>query len=85
MFDDLLSRIGSVITRKTTNLRHPISAGEQLAVTLRYLVTGDTKQTISFSYRLGHATVSCIIEDTCQAIWSVLSPEFLRPPNSPHE
>ena len=51
--------------------------------TLRYLVTG--MQTISFSYRLGHSTVSCIIEETCQAIWEALSPEFLRAPLNSEE
>ena len=51
--------------------------------TLRYLVTGDAMRTISFSYRLGHSTVSCIIEETCQAIWDALSPEFLRAPLNP--
>ena len=85
MFDDLLSRIGPAITKQTTQFRCPISAGERLAVTLRYLVTGDTMQTISFSYRIGHATVCHIIDDTCQALWDVLSPEFLCAPKTSEE
>ena len=85
MFDDLLRRVGPVITRKTTQLRSPVSPGERLAVTLRYLVTGDSMHTISFSYHLGHATVCCIIYDTCQALWDVLSAEFLQPPQSSEE
>lgn len=73
-FDELLSYIGAVIAR----MRRPMSPGESLAVTLRYLVTGDSMQTISFSYRLGHSTVCHINDDTCQAIWEDLSPECLR-------
>ena len=72
-FDGLLSRVGPAITRQVTQMRCPISPGERLAVTLRYLVTGDSMQTISFSYRLGHSTVCYIIENTCCAIWEALS------------
>ena len=58
-------------------MRSPVSASERLAVTIRYLVTGDSMQTISFSYRLGHSTVCYIIGSTCAAIWEALSPEYL--------
>lgn len=39
-------------------------------------------QTISFSYCLGHATVCHIIDDTCQALWDVLSGRYLKPPSN---
>ncbi len=84
-FDDLLLRIEPAIIRKATRMRLPIPPGERLAATLRYLVTGDSMQTVSFSFRLGHSTVCNIIEETCQAIWEALSPEFLRPPANTEE
>ena len=84
-FDELLSRVGPVISRRVTRMREPISPGERLAVTLRFLVTGDSMQTISFSFRLGHSTVSYIIENTCDALWEVLSPEFVCVPKSSEE
>ena len=67
-FDDLLSRVGPIISKKVTRLREPISTGERLVVTLRFLVIGDSMQTISFIFRLGHSTVSFIIESTCDAL-----------------
>ena len=79
-FAHLLSLVGPAITRQTTTFREPISAGERLAITLRYLVTGDSMQTISFSYRVGHSTVCGIIDSTCDALWDVLSSEYLRRP-----
>ena len=85
MFDELFSYIGPVITRKVTTMRRPISPKERLAVTFLYLVAGDSMQTISFSYRLGHSTVCHIIDDTCQAIWEVLSLEFLCSPQNSQE
>ena len=50
-FDTLLSLVGPALTRQTTQMRTPISPGERLAVTLRYLVTGDhdSMQTMSLS------------------------------------
>lgn len=84
-FDALLSIIGPSITRKTTNMRSPITPGERLAVTLRYLTTGDSMQTISFSYRLGHSTVSNIIKDTCRELWNTLSGIYLRTPRTAEE
>ena len=84
-FSHLLSCIGPSIKRQDTRLRDAIPTAERLAITLRYLVTGDSMQTISFSYRVGHSTVSGIIEDTCDALWAVLMPEYMRRPTSEEE
>ena len=37
---------------------------------------------LSLSYRMGKSTVSYIIRETCDAIYSVLSPKHLQPPTS---
>ena len=46
----------------------------------RFLATGDHYNTIASSYRVGTSTVSGIISDTCDAIWSHLQPIFMRCP-----
>ena len=84
-FAHLLSLVGPFITCQSTNFRESIPADKRLAITLRYLVTGDTMQTISFSYRVGHSTVCGIIDRVCDALWEVLSPEYLRRPSSQEE
>ena len=84
-FDELLSLVGPSITRLRTNFRNPVSPGERLAVTLRFLATGDSMQTIAFSYRLGHSTVCNIIDDTCEAIWNVLCDKNLKKPSTETE
>ena len=81
-FDFLLSKVGPLINKQDTRLRQPISAAERLALTIRYLASGDSQQSMSFSYRMGKATVSNIIQETCQAIWDALNEEYLRPPTS---
>ena len=40
-FDELLSMVGPHITYQDTNMRQAISAGERLALTLRFLATGE--------------------------------------------
>ena len=80
-----ISLLGLSISRQITKLLKPISAGECLTITLRYLVTGDSMQTISFSYRICHSTVCGVIDDTCEALWDVLATEYLRRPMSPEE
>ena len=46
----------------------------------RYLATGDSMRTISFSYWVGHSTVCTVISETCHAIWTALQPVYMKPP-----
>lgn len=80
-FEKLLTWIGPFIKKKTTSMREPIDPSERLAVTLRYLITGDAQVTIAASYRIGPSTVGRIIQETCQVIWDVLKEkDFLSVP-----
>ena len=74
-FSHLPGLVGPAITRQDTTFRQVIPPDERLAITLRYLVTGDSMQTISFSYRVGHSTVNGIINSTCESLWNVLLPQ----------
>ena len=80
-FSHLLGLVGPAITRQDTTFRQAIPPDERLAITLRYLVTGDSMQTISFRYRVGHSTVSGIINSTCESLWNVLLPRYMRRPS----
>lgn len=77
-FSHLLSLVGPSIKQQDTCLHASISPGERLTISLRYLTTGNSMQTILFSYRVGHSTVSTVIEDTCDTIWNVL--EYMKRP-----
>lgn len=48
----------------------------------RYLATGDSHQTIAFSFRLGRSTVSKIVREVCREIWNVLQPIYLPSPTT---
>ena len=84
-FDYLLSKVRPHITKQPTKLQEPISPAERLALTIWYLASGDSQQSISFSYRIGKPTVSNIIHETCHAIWDALNEKFQRPPTSSDE
>ena len=75
--------VGPMLTKKSL-YREPISAAECLSVTLRFLATGDSQQTISFSYRIGLTTVSNIIAETCDALWIALQ-DYITSPSKPEE
>ena len=46
------------------------------------MATGDSQQSLSFSFRIGKASVSRIIADTCEAIYKVLKETYLSLPQT---
>ena len=82
-FDNLLARVTPWLTKKNL-IRKPISAAERLAVTLRYLASGDSQASIGFSYRIASSTICGIVNGTCKAIVECLA-EFLQAPSSAEE
>ena len=83
--EHLLSMVAPKITKQNTNFRKPISAEQRLVVTLRYLATGETQQSLSFAFRIGKATISKILAETSEAIYEVLKEEFLKVPRSQNQ
>ena len=81
-FDHLLSLVSPLITKQNTNLRKAIPAGERLALTLRFLAAGESQIGLTFSFRMGKAAVSKIIRETCDAIYTVLAPQYMSPPKT---
>ena len=81
-FKHLLQLVGPKISKKDTRLRNAIPAAERLALTLRFLASGDSQKSLSFAFRIGTTTVSNIISETCIAIKESLCIKFLRPPRS---
>uniref|UniRef100_A0A8C6NS72 DDE Tnp4 domain-containing protein n=1 Tax=Nothobranchius furzeri TaxID=105023 RepID=A0A8C6NS72_NOTFU len=66
--DHILSLIGPDLTKQNTNFRESIEAKQRLAVTLRFLATGETFSSLAFQYRLGKSTVANSVHMTCRAI-----------------
>lgn len=77
-FDILLHKVAPIIQKKDTNMRAAISAEVRLAITLRYLTSGDSYRSLMLLFRVAHNTISKIIPVTCQAIYSVLVKDYLK-------
>ena len=58
-----------------------ISAEQRLVVTLRYLATGETQQSLSFGYRIGKPTMTKILAETSETIFKTLKDQFLKATN----
>ena len=76
-FQHLVELVRPLITKKATKTQKAITAEERLAVTLCFLATGDSRQSFSFSFRMGKATVSNTETETSNAIYQVLKEKYL--------
>lgn len=52
----------------------------RLAITLRFLATGDSYPSLSYAFRVGVATICKVIQETCQILWQQLQPLVLPTP-----
>ena len=68
MFQELLHRLDPRFERKDTWCRKALVPGLKLAITLRYLATGDSYKSLMYSFRVAHNTISSIIVEVCEAI-----------------
>ena len=76
--EHLLQIVGPVIQKVDATFRKSISAEQRLVITLRFLVTGEVQQLLSFEYRVGKSTVCNIISETSKAISGCLKEEYLK-------
>lgn len=59
-------------------MRVSIQSEERLAVTLPYLATGESFKSLEFQFRISRTAISNVVEETCKAIFNVLSKELLK-------
>ncbi|XP_025996798.2 putative nuclease HARBI1 [Solenopsis invicta] len=71
IYQDLLNSVGPLIAKQNC-VRISIPANTRLEICLRYLASGDSMKSLSYAYRVGHNTISKIISETCNAIWTLL-------------
>ncbi|KAL3187556.1 hypothetical protein MRX96_025058 [Rhipicephalus microplus] len=77
-FDVLHSLVKEELTRDQCPSREPISSGERLALTLRYLSLGMLVRDAAMAFRVGIETARNIIHETCAVLWEVLAPEYMK-------
>ena len=84
-YQELLESIRPYITKQMTPLRKPISPEEQLAVTIRYLASGESMESLMYQYRIHSTTIGLFVQSECYAIVQVLVPRYMKIPGHTKE
>ncbi|XP_024892103.1 uncharacterized protein LOC112467643 [Temnothorax curvispinosus] len=71
IFNQLLEMMTPFLVKKSHRALIP---EQRLALTLRFLATGDQVLSIALAYRIGESTAHKVIKETCAAIIRVLCP-----------
>lgn len=77
-FDFLLELVTPLIEKKNTQMRDAISAGARLALTLRFLATGESFMSLQYLFLIPQPTISSIVPEVLDAIYTVLKERFMK-------
>lgn len=65
-----------------SNSYYLANLGQRLAITLGFLATGANLNTFAYGFHVGNSTAYHIVNETCTAIHRLLSPDYLKPPDT---
>nr|CAH7762571.1 unnamed protein product [Callosobruchus chinensis] len=83
-FEFLINAIGPVIAGQGTNYRKCVPAAIRLAITLRYLATGDSFANLMYLFNVSKELIARIVPEVCKALIGVLN-ENIQLPKTPQE
>ncbi len=83
--EQLLEKIRPQIEKQDTMMRAAVPAKVRLMITLRYLTSGANYRVLEDIFRVDFTTISKIIPDVCNALWTGLAKEYVICPSSPKE
>ena len=75
-FHLLVKLISPYIQKIDTKYRPAITVEEQLAVTLRFLATGDSYKSLMYSVKISNTTIGRFVPRVCKALIEVLKDEI---------
>ncbi|XP_034666863.1 uncharacterized protein LOC117900564 [Drosophila subobscura] len=78
VFDMLFDLVADRLTKNS--IRTPISPECRLFLTLRYLASGEGTGRLAKSFKMGPSTVRAIVRETCDVLWTTLSPTWMAQP-----
>ena len=85
MLQTLVKEIATLITKQTTMMRKPIDPEIKLAITLRFLTTGEPYESLMYQFRVHSCTIAKFILVVCSKIYETFKEQFLRLPNTTEE
>ena len=84
LFDEIVEKVRPYLQRKTV-VRAPLEVGLRVAITLRFLATGDNYHSLGYAFRVAHNTISKLVPETCRAIVRSYGEEVVKLPTTPEE
>lgn len=78
MFKELVERLTPRLTKTDTFYRKALSPGLKLAITLRYLASGDNYHSMMYAFRVPHNIISKLIREVCDAIIAEYAEEVIE-------
>ena len=85
MFYELVERLTPRIQKQDTWYRKALEPGLKVAITLRYLATGDSYHSLMYNFRVAHNTISYIVRDVCKSIIDEYAAEVISAPTTEAE
>lgn len=85
LFHDMVQRVSKCLQKQRTWMREPLSPAHRLAITLRFLATGESYTSLQYNWRVAHNTISKIVTETCIVLIRVYIKEQLACPKTPDE
>ena len=82
---EILHKIIPLVKKQDTNMREAIPPEERLAVTLRFLATGESFSSLQYQFRISQSTLCTIIPEVCDSIYKVLKEDHFNCPKSSDE
>ena len=84
-FKSLVDAIAPQVVKKSTKMRSAISVSERLALTIRFLATGESFRSLEYQFRISRRAISYIDLEVRRAIYSEFSGSCLTFPKSEDE
>jgi hypothetical protein len=83
MFVDMVQRLTPRVRKQDTWLRKCLPVDIKVAITLRYLATGDSYKSLMYLFYVAHNTISLLVRDVCDAIYQEYGEEVICNPTTP--
>ncbi|CAH1995474.1 unnamed protein product [Acanthoscelides obtectus] len=81
-FEYLITLVGAKVGKYDTPMRAAISVQDRLALTVRFLATGDSYTSLQYIFRISKQSISLIVPEVCLAIIEAIK-ENIRVPTTP--
>ena len=85
LYEELVERVSHRIWKQDTAYRQSLRPELKVAITMRYLASGDSYHSLMYAFRVPHNTISKFIPEVCEAITQEYSSEVIACPTKSEE